>query len=142
MRQDRADEPRTVVWEIRAHATGVEGGDLSASGGFGLGGGGTMVPQSQDEGEMKGKAIWLMGRKVAEGNGEEGNGQKWVILYTYFNDAHGSLDAFLELKLENEKLREELRELHVDFDEDDYRQFSFSQKRTQLTGRIDQTELP
>ena len=32
-----------------------------------------------------------------------------------------SLDAFLELKLENEKLREELRELQSDFDEDDYR---------------------
>jgi len=32
-----------------------------------------------------------------------------------------SLDAFLELKLENEKLREELRELQIDFDDDDYR---------------------
>lgn len=28
-----------------------------------------------------------------------------------------SLDAFLELKLENERLREELRELQIDMDE-------------------------
>lgn len=70
---DRPDEPRTVVWEIRAHATGVEGADLP--GGFGLGGGGTMVPQSQDEGEMKGKAIWVMGRRIGENMSDEGNGQ-------------------------------------------------------------------
>ena len=65
--------PRTVIWEIRAHATGVEGADLPA---FGLGGSGTMVPQTTGD-EMKGKAIWLMGRRIGEGLAEgEGNGQK------------------------------------------------------------------
>ena len=45
-----------------------------------------------------------------------------------------SLDAFLELKLENEKLREELRELQSDFDEDDYRT---SDHRFMLNPRAD-----
>jgi hypothetical protein len=44
------------------------------------------------------------------------------------------LDAFLELKLENEKLREELRELQSDFDEDDYRT---SDHRFMLNPRAD-----
>ena len=67
--------PRTVVWEVRAHATGVEGADMPA---FGLGGAGTMVPQSGGD-EMKGKAVWVMGRRVGEAAAEgEGNGQKWV----------------------------------------------------------------
>ena len=67
---------------------------------------------SQIEGngmDIKGKAIWVMGRAAGEGNGEsEGNSQ--------------SLDAFLELKLENEKLREELRELQQEYGEDDIRE--------------------
>ena len=47
-----------------------------------------------------------------------------------------SLDAFLELKLENEKLRAELRDLQVDYDDEDYRMWlwvSPTPARTPLT---------
>ncbi|KAK4685328.1 hypothetical protein P7C73_g4832, partial [Tremellales sp. Uapishka_1] len=47
-----------------------------------------------------------MGRRVGDGVADEGSGK--------------SLDAFLELKLENERLREELKELQVDDSEYDY----------------------
>lgn len=102
-----ADQP--VVWELRAHATGMErighslaptgtgpGSALNptgtSGGSFGFGGQGTMVPSGSGNGSMggagdspsggvesglKGKAVWVMGRRVAEGNGEgEVNGQK------------------------------------------------------------------
>lgn len=69
------DQPATVLWEVRAHATGVEGADMP--GGFGLGGAGTMVPQGASDAEMRGKAVWLMGRRVGEALAEgEGNGQR------------------------------------------------------------------
>ena len=73
-------DTQTIVWEIRAHATGVEGnGD--GQGGFGLGGAGTMVPQITEGDELKGKAVWVMARRVGESpaesdsNGNNGNGQ-------------------------------------------------------------------
>ncbi|WWD20115.1 hypothetical protein CI109_104590 [Kwoniella shandongensis] len=113
-----------VVWEIRGHATGIgeDGNPLSQSQeGFNLAGPGTVavVPRgsgsgpSGDEGGMKGKAVWVMGRRVGDngGDSEAGSGSG--------TGSNGqSLDAFLELKLENERLREELRELQLDLDED------------------------
>ncbi|ORX37908.1 hypothetical protein BD324DRAFT_623763 [Kockovaella imperatae] len=102
-------KPGQVVWEVRAHATGVENpGEIEErTMQLGTGMNGTV---SQVEGkngvDLKGKAIWVMGRSTAEPTGEsDGNAQ--------------SLDAFLELKLENEKLREELRELQQEYGEDD-----------------------
>ena len=73
--------PRTdkgsVVWELRAHATGLDGGGGNGAGSFGLAGAGTVVPQgSGDSGNAKGRAVWVMGRKIGEVSGEgEGNGQ-------------------------------------------------------------------
>ncbi|ORY34878.1 hypothetical protein BCR39DRAFT_515313 [Naematelia encephala] len=98
-----------VVWELRAHATGLDG-PLFGGPAFGMAGQGTVEPQSQgNEGSLRGKAVWVMGRKVGQGQGEaESNGTSQ------------SLDAFLELKLENERLREELQELQLDLDDDDY----------------------
>nr|XP_018260477.1 uncharacterized protein I303_07397 [Kwoniella dejecticola CBS 10117]OBR82635.1 hypothetical protein I303_07397 [Kwoniella dejecticola CBS 10117] len=97
-----------VVWELRAHASGL-GDEIPISGteNFGTTQGGTVQQQPQG-GEnsagngMKGKAIWVMGRRVGENILAESS----------------LLDAFLELKLENERLREELRELQLDLDED------------------------
>lgn len=83
-----ADSP--VVWELRAHATGQEsiggpgGAGAGAAGGanvgFGYGGNGALVPQPQVESGdgMKGKAIWVMGRRAVEDNNEENNGQSSV----------------------------------------------------------------
>ncbi|WVQ96179.1 hypothetical protein IAU59_003282 [Kwoniella sp. CBS 9459] len=124
-----------IVWELRAHASGLgeeipNQGTGTGTENFGQANQGTVVPQSQANEGMKGKAIWVMGRRVAEGSGENsssgvvqngdssgssangnGNGNG--------NNANGqSLDAFLELKLENERLREELKELQLDLDED------------------------
>nr|XP_019009136.1 uncharacterized protein I206_05781 [Kwoniella pini CBS 10737]OCF47917.1 hypothetical protein I206_05781 [Kwoniella pini CBS 10737] len=97
-----------VVWELRAHASGL-GDEIPISGteNFGTTQGGTVQqqPQSGENGAangMKGKAIWVMGRRVRDNNSTESS----------------VLDAFLELKLENERLREELRELQLDLDED------------------------
>jgi hypothetical protein len=78
-----------VVWEVRAHVTGIkdpaQGTDgtiiAPAGGGFRLNGSGTMAPDigsnaqgakgAQGEAEsLKGKAIWLMGRRVGENQGE------------------------------------------------------------------------
>lgn len=65
-----------VVWELRAHATGLDGGNMNGSGSFGLAGSGTMVPQGTEGGEAKGRAVWVMGRKIGEMSGDgEGNGQ-------------------------------------------------------------------
>ncbi|KAL7424878.1 white collar 2 type of transcription factor [Cryptotrichosporon argae] len=101
-----AAERARVVWELRAHATGL-GLDAAAAvapamfapGGAGTG---TVVPRSADD--VKGRAVWVMGRNV-DGVVE--------------GDAM-SLEAFLELKLENERLREELKELQLDFDDEDF----------------------
>lgn len=74
-----ASSPKTVVWEIRAHATGVEG--QSDTPAFGLGGGGTMIPTTTTQGDdLKGKAVWVMGRRVGEGVGDESNGQRCVAI--------------------------------------------------------------
>ena len=64
-----------MVWELRAHATGLDG-TANGGGSFGMGGAGTMVPHgSSDGGEMKGRAVWVMGRRIGEGGNEnEGNG--------------------------------------------------------------------
>lgn len=69
-----------VVWEIRAHATGLNGGSTIGAGSFGLAGSGTVVPQGTGEAEdAKGRAVWIMGRKIGEVGGEaEGNGQSYV----------------------------------------------------------------
>ncbi|WRT69488.1 uncharacterized protein IL334_006474 [Kwoniella shivajii] len=115
-----------LVWELRAHASGL-GDELPIQGTENLGpstGQGTVVQHNGDN-AMKGKAIWVMGRKVGEnvtevessGNSGSGNSN------SNNGNSNGtgnnqSLDAFLELKLENEKLREELRELQLDLDEE------------------------
>jgi hypothetical protein len=69
------------VWELRAHSTSHEAGPAAgASGqgnvGFGYGGSGALVPQQQQEAGdgMKGRAIWVMGRKAVETAGDD-NGQ-------------------------------------------------------------------
>ena len=69
-----------VVWEVRAHATGVErppGEAEERTAQLGIGGNGTVSQrEAGSEGDMKGKAIWVMGRAIPESNGEgEGNGQ-------------------------------------------------------------------
>lgn len=130
-----ADSP--VVWELRAHATGQEtiGGSAGAGAGgaanvgFGYGGNGALVPQPQVESGdgMKGKAIWIMGRRAVENNSEENNGQSWVHISRNTSQMDSDtnlldrLDSFLELKLENERLREELRKLQQDMDDEDIR---------------------
>lgn len=73
------NESKPVTWEIRAHATGLDGSDSGGGfgGGFGLGlaGSGTVVPRGNGDEGVKGRAVWVMGRKV-EGAGEgEGNAQ-------------------------------------------------------------------
>lgn len=60
---------------------------------------------------MKGK-----GRANRECSLELGRSPRHPQQDVYFADCP-SLDAFLELKLENERLREELRELQLDMDE-------------------------
>ncbi|WVR08246.1 hypothetical protein IAU60_005293 [Kwoniella sp. DSM 27419] len=117
-----------VVWELRAHATGLGDENQPALGteNLNLGGQGTVVPQSQAAEGMKGKAVWLMGRRVGDPQADsEGNGNSSSSTGNGNSNGNGngggngqSLDAFLELKLENEKLREELRELQLDLDED------------------------
>lgn len=86
-----------VVWEIRAHATGI-GEDLGEAAGNGetlrMAADGTVVSAIR-EGDGKHKAIWLMARQVGEG----------------MNEDQKSLEAFLEVKLENERLLAELQEL-------------------------------
>lgn len=116
-----------VVWEIRAHATGLDGdaGSVNPAAGFGLGGGGTMVPPNRqsEEGDLRGKAVWVMGRIVGESGAETENQQSCVASADRMRVVRltfrSRLDAFLELKLENERLREELRELQLDLDDDD-----------------------
>lgn len=76
-----ADTP--VVWELRAHTTGPEPTSNNASGGaggtvnFGYGGNGALVPQQQEDTSdgMKGKAVWVMGRRAVENMGEEAKAQ-------------------------------------------------------------------
>jgi len=77
-----ADSP--VVWELRMHSIGPDAAaSLSAGGpaniGFGYGGSGALVPQTQsDSGDaMKGRAVWVMGRKAVENPGDD-NGQSYV----------------------------------------------------------------
>ncbi|WVF68641.1 hypothetical protein IAT40_003411 [Kwoniella sp. CBS 6097] len=133
-----------IVWELRAHASGL-GDEIPNQGtgtgteNFGQANQGTVVPQSQANEGMKGKAIWVMGRRVAEGSGDNGgngggngvqNGDSSGSSVNGNGNGNGngnsgngngngqSLDAFLELKLENERLREELKELQLDLDED------------------------
>ena len=94
-----ADSP--VVWELRAHATGQEtvggtpaGGMGGANVGFGYGGNGALVPQPQapESGDgMKGKAIWVMGRRAVENNNEENNGQSYVPLHNSESDSSSIL---------------------------------------------------
>ena len=43
------------------------------------------------------------------------------------------LDAFLELKMENEKLRAELRELQLEYGEEDLRELAASQHECVVT---------
>ena len=66
-----------VVWELRAHATGLDGGSGRGTASFGFAGAGTVVPQGSGDGaDPKGRALWVMGRKIGEVGGEaEGNGQ-------------------------------------------------------------------
>ncbi len=85
------------VWELRVHTTGVgDGTNISSDGELGLGpgpgvvgtGNGTVVPAassrmsasvSSGSDDMKGAAIWVMGRKIHEVGGEnEGNSKSWV----------------------------------------------------------------
>jgi hypothetical protein len=76
----------TAVWEIRAHATMAEQqGGAGGNAVFGLGGAGTgtLVPSQQGQGQgvgaagadggagLAGKAVWVMGRKVADPAGED-----------------------------------------------------------------------
>ncbi|KAE8542363.1 cutinase palindrome-binding protein [Cryptococcus gattii VGV] len=86
-----------VVWEIRAHATGV-GEDLNEAGRSGetsrMTVDGPVVP-GIGEGDDKHKAIWLMARQVGEA----------------MNEDQKSLEAFMDVKLENERLLAELQEL-------------------------------
>ena len=66
-----------MVWELRAHSTGLDGGIVNGAGSFGLAGAGTLVPRGNgDAADPKGRAVWVMGRKIGEAGGEgEGNGQ-------------------------------------------------------------------
>jgi hypothetical protein len=80
-----ADTP--IVWELRAHAIGPDAASSAPSGamtnvGFGYGGSGALVPQQQqDPGDaMKGRAVWVMGRKAVENQGDD-NGQSCVPIY-------------------------------------------------------------
>ncbi|KIR34516.1 white collar 2 protein [Cryptococcus deuterogattii MMRL2647] len=86
-----------VVWEIRAHATGV-GEDLNEAGRSGetarMTTDGPVVPGIR-EGDDKHKAIWIMARQVGEA----------------MNEDQKSLEAFMDVKLENERLLAELQEL-------------------------------
>lgn len=72
-----------VVWELRVHATSQEPGPAGGAVGnvgFGYGGSGALVPQQkqQESGdEMKGRAVWVMGRKAVETTGDD-NGQSYV----------------------------------------------------------------
>ena len=52
---------------------------VAANIGFGYGGSGALVPQTQsDSGDaMKGRAVWVMGRKAVENPGDD-NGQSYV----------------------------------------------------------------
>ncbi|WVQ79415.1 hypothetical protein IAT38_001512 [Cryptococcus sp. DSM 104549] len=102
---------KPVVWEVRGHATGV-GEDMAGFGypgtshgkgktGVGAPGLNTAGAGAGDEGGMRYRAVWVVGRSVAEpGEGEQ------------------SFDQFLDLKLENERLRAELLELREDLGED------------------------
>ncbi|OCF77776.1 hypothetical protein I204_01777 [Kwoniella mangroviensis CBS 8886] len=113
-----------VIWEIRAHASGL-GDDMPLPPGTEnltmTSTNGTLTTTANVPGEngngMRGKAIWVMGRRVSEN----------------FSD----LDAFLELKLENERLREELRELQLDLDEElPYEDSSPSSSRSSSPSRV------
>ncbi|WWD04123.1 hypothetical protein V865_002189 [Kwoniella europaea PYCC6329] len=123
-----------VIWEIRAHASGL-GDDMPLPPGTEnltmTSTNGTLTTNANVPGEngngMKGKAIWVMGRRVSENfsesdpNLKDNNGGNGNNNNTNGNGGNGSnqnLDAFLELKLENERLREELRELQLDLDEE------------------------
>ncbi|WVN86967.1 cutinase palindrome-binding protein [Cryptococcus depauperatus CBS 7841] len=93
-----------VVWELRGHATGI-GEDISGaehSDGLTMAADGTVVPGGAHQTDTKHKAIWLMGRRVGERFGED----------------QQSLDAFLELKLENERLQAEFKDLQAELDVD------------------------
>jgi hypothetical protein len=69
----------TAVWEIRAHATGVQGagmnsGAMGDAGNASFGMGNSVQGQGQgwyEDQSLKGKAVWVMGRKVADGSGED-----------------------------------------------------------------------
>ncbi|ODN78544.1 hypothetical protein L202_04161 [Cryptococcus amylolentus CBS 6039] len=91
-----------IIWEIKGHATGI-GEDLTEGSGGGdtlrMGADGTVIPGAGAESSGKHKAIWLMGRRVGEGA----------------TDEQQSHDAFLEVKLENERLQAELRDLQIEY---------------------------
>lgn len=72
---DNGDKTRSgpVIWEIRAHATGLEAGYGGQQGGMRLDGS-VITPGSLDEGGLKGKAVWVMGRRIGDGSAED-NGQ-------------------------------------------------------------------
>jgi hypothetical protein len=72
---------QTAIWEVRVHATGLDGipGAGGMEAGFGLGNAGTVVPQGGGFGDVRGRAVWVMGRKVGEGGSEiEGSTQRYV----------------------------------------------------------------
>ncbi|RXK36079.1 hypothetical protein M231_06673 [Tremella mesenterica] len=95
---------RAVIWELRAHASYSE---PQGSGSFTFGGPGAIIPpgQGKDGDGLKGRGVWVMGRRVGE------------VVSDHDTANSQSLDAFLELKLENERLRAELRELQADMDD-------------------------
>lgn len=65
-----------IVWEIRAHATSAEASSTlgQPQGTFGMGRQGTVNPKGGDD-SLKGKAVWVMGRRVGEPGAEGDNGQ-------------------------------------------------------------------
>jgi hypothetical protein len=73
-----ADTP--VVWELRAHCLAPDAdsapGSASMGGnvGFGYGGTGALVPQQQTDpaDAMKGRAVWVMGRKAVDTGADNG----------------------------------------------------------------------
>lgn len=78
---DPADISRSgpVAWELRAHATGLDGvgASLAGAGGYRLDG--TVIQRgSADEGTLKGKAVWVMGRRIGSGSADEA--QSYVFL--------------------------------------------------------------
>jgi hypothetical protein len=138
---DTGDSSRSgpAAWELRAHATGLDSLPVGFAGAGGYRLDGTVIPRtSGDEGtSLKGKAIWLMGRRI--GNTPSDELQSWV-LQTHMAGTNIRLDSFLELKLENEKLREELRELQYEIDDEDYQGCEYVSAEF-LTFQLDHTSI-